>query len=155
MTVDCEELRRLSDGITPLGCPPRMDVACRLSAAVPSLLDDLDAADRRIADLQHTAGLLELAVENRDADVADLTLRLSIATELNVGDRKRIAELEALNAAAARAVDVMDDIGEQARARIAALETALTDAINWIADRSSPDSILVDRLRKLVPLEET
>lgn len=45
--------------------------------------------------------------------------------------RKRVAELEELHGAAARAIDALESIGEQARRRIAELEAGLPAA--WLA----------------------
>lgn len=141
MTIDRTALRRLSK-------LPLCEVSYRMAAEVPGLLDELaaaedgaangalavvelsdqianlklelDAKDRRIAELEaacqsvrsgaaeavaaydaQVARIAELEAELGHTETAyeemrkDLELRLSIATELNVGDRKRIAELEA------------------------------------------------------------
>lgn len=75
----------------------------RIKDSVADLIDELDAKDRRIAELERqlrdTEDTLDVVRKDsieRGQRADDLSLRLSIATELNANDRKRIAELERL-----------------------------------------------------------
>ena len=92
MTIDRTALRRL---LSSADWTDRV----RCLDSLPRLLDELDANDRRIAELEQEYTELQAAVTRLHLDygarIADLQLRLSIATELNVNDRRRIAELEA------------------------------------------------------------
>lgn len=74
-----------------------------------------------------TAGSLIDHIAAQSDQIADLTLRLSIATETNVADRKRLAELEA----------------------------GLTEALNNWEGVAHFDHDTIIRLRDLLPLEET
>lgn len=139
MTITEEQLDELEATARdyPIVFGVKTDITLQLVAIARAALEK----DRRIAELEAAcqsvrSGAAE-AVAAHDAQVA------------------RIAELEALNVAGARAVDVMDDIGEQARARIKELEAGLREAVSWIADRSSDPSIFVNRLSKLLPSDET
>lgn len=67
--------------------------------------------------------------------------------------RKRVAELEALNEAGARAVDALESIGEQARERIIELARGLRQALDSGFDRSL-DVLMYERLYRLVERSE-
>ena len=139
-------------------CTVGSDELLALVSGVPQLLNELDAKDRRIAELEaacqsvrsgaaeavaaHDAQVARIAeLEARQQELLATIVRLTNETPFpdeikgwefqrakmltEIGTlRSRVVELETLNIAGARAVDVMDDIGEQARARIDELETS-------------------------------
>lgn len=124
MTIDRGELRKhhaltLSDSASG---DSYWNALFKCARAVPALLDELDAKDRRIAELEAERDESDDACAQRgeEADKADKAnaeaeraagryaraeLQLSIATELNVADRKLIAELRA---GLAEALDAWD-----------------------------------------------
>lgn len=171
-------------------------------AAVPSLLDEIDRltqlAAERYEETEELHALVGEPTQSSRPTIAGLRLQLSIATELNVNDRKQIEKLEArqqeLLATIVRLTNetpfpdeikgwefqrakMLTEIGTL-RSRVAELDTALSvanvvageaalvldqqdrdlarirealeDATNWIANRTCPDSVLVDRLRKVL-----
>lgn len=162
--------------------------AVEMADGIDALLDELDAKDRRIAELEAAcnsvrSGAAE-AVMAHDAQVAridelekqaaadqtwaeglaknldDLDLRLSIATELNVGDRKRIAEFGGEMAERDKAVAQGYLDLSTANQRIHALEAGLREAIRLYDSADSVGLVLEDQmkfhdLRKLLPSEET
>lgn len=138
MTIDRTALRGLVDMLIERSTTELSvdTIRALLASAAPDLLDDLDAKDRHIAELEKQndrfVSIISACDERGEVGntvdaLAECRLRLSIATELNVGDRKKIGELEA----------------------------GLREAIQWIADRSSDHSIFIARLSKLLPSEET
>lgn len=103
-----------------------------MTAAYDRAVEEKHAKDRRIAELEAAQGgvskdLFSMVCGERD----DALLRLSIATESNVGDRKRIAELEA---GLREAVDALGVDGPM--------------ALRYRLEKST-------ELRKLLPSEET
>lgn len=130
MSIDRTALRQLHSvamSIYDIGNREKMDARAFVMDAVPDLIDELDAKDRRIAELETGGTMKDALVRELDADllsvrntcavqlarsvnlernfteavrrVSEVETKLSIATELNVNDRKRIAELEAQNEA--------------------------------------------------------
>lgn len=97
MTIDRTALRRLLQEYW------KPSDTGRIKDSVADLIDELDAKDRRIAELERqlrdTEDTLDVVRKDsieRGQRADDLSLRLSIATEQNANDRKRIAELERL-----------------------------------------------------------
>lgn len=106
MTIDRTALRRIADKYRD---SKWQGMGTELLVGLDAAIIELDAKDRRIAELEAACqsarsgaaeavaahdvskDLFSMVCSERD----DALLRLSIATELNVGDRKRIAELEA------------------------------------------------------------
>lgn len=100
MTIDRTALRQLYALTLTANGDEYWDAMFKCRTSIPPLLDELDASDRRIAELElFRACVVDSAAASsttaQHARIADLELRLSIATESNVNDRKRIAELEA------------------------------------------------------------
>lgn len=75
----------------------------------------------------------------KDQRIAELELQLSIATELNVGDRKRIAELEAVVQVVADA-DPDDTIGRLKVFDLRERNWWLRDAARAVLDSSRSDA---------------
>ena len=149
------ELRQLS-ATTGLTGDPEWDRIFRLKNAVPELLDEIDRLTeesskwhkagcdgidnalehgvREVDTLRQRLGCSEAAQELDRKTIADLDLRLSIATELNVNDRKQIERLEtAISVAnvvageAALVLEQQDRDLEKLRARVLELEAQWAD----------------------------
>jgi hypothetical protein len=86
-------------------------------------------------------GELKLLLEQQDRDLARLRHLRQLAAE-------RYEEAEEVHALAGDAV-------QGPRPTIAGLREGLREALSWIADRSPDGSTLVDRLKTLLPSEET
>lgn len=118
---------------------------------IRDLLAHIAAQDRRIAELERqlrdtedTLDVVRKASIERGRRADGLELRLSIATESNVNDRKRIAELEAI-------VSSTDDLVRQLRnALAAALEIGRAGEGNDLKWRT-----LTKHASQLLPSEET
>lgn len=120
MSIDRDALRRLLYRSDEDGRVQSLD-------AIPDLLDELDAKDRRIAELLATIVRLTNETPFPDEIKSWEFQRAKMLTEIGTL-RSRVAEIQTLNAAGSRAVDVMDDIGEQAREKIADIELRLSIA---------------------------
>ncbi len=167
MTIDRKELRRLCDeNAAGLADGARLhllvddEVIQRLVAPVPTLLDELDRLDAIMVRPDWQADVWRQA---ESEEVARLKARIAVSerqVERFVGILAAsetpdtvVATYDALRAACARIQQQAIEFGEtrlvieQQDRDLARLRAALTEAIGWISDRSSDESVLVERLR--------